>query len=141
MWAGSITSDIGINSGQLQSEFHAVMAGSNAYIKDNSLKKASLKNDTTILRAIEGDWIAEEYEQGAAIEAPLDCHGHDTYMGMTAWDDGQFDAQRCIDACKTSDDYGLQDRKCRFVNTYMERQNNVPVSQHCAMFAEYWPAR
>lgn len=135
MWDGTITPQTSITDGQLQGEFRAVMAGSNAYVKD-----VTAANDSNSLRALEDEWTSEEYENGAAIEAPLDCNGNDTYMGMSAWDDGKFDAQRCIEACKAADDHDLKDRTCNFVNTYMQRQDGVPVAQHCAMFSEYWPA-
>jgi hypothetical protein len=119
-----------MNNGQIREQFQVVMAGANAYVKD------IIFNNTT--PAIPSGYAIEKYALGAAIEAPLDCNGEDTYMGLAYWPDGHFDAQRCISACEQTHD--ATGRPCHFVNTYMQRRNNVPVIQHCAMFSEYWPS-
>ncbi|KAG9191065.1 hypothetical protein G6011_09153 [Alternaria panax] len=126
LWSGTILPDIAINHGQLREQFHVVMAGSNAYVKDI--------NGT--MPSVPAGFAIEEYSKGAAIEAPLDCNGKDTYMGLEHWSDSRFETQRCIDVCKKTHDAA---RQCRFVNTYMQRRNNVPTTQHCAMFSDYWP--
>lgn len=119
----------------MREQFHVVMAGSNAYVKD-----VAFGPDSDLLPAVRKNWVTQSYRNGAAIAAPLDCNGVDTYMGMSYWRDGRFDAQRCIDACEAAGKSDLQNRKCNFVNTYMQRRDGVPVSQHCALFSEYWPA-
>jgi hypothetical protein len=135
LWSGTTMPKIGTNDGQIREKFHIVMAGSNAYVKDLAFRRNG-NSTSNILK----DWIVQRYDNGAAIQVPLDCNGVDTYMGMSAWRDGRFDAQRCLDACKVAGDNDIQGRKCRFVNTYIQRRNGIPVSQHCAMFSEYWPA-
>lgn len=135
MWSGTILPDVAINKGQMRNKFRVVMAGSNAYVKD-----VAFGGDKNISAAVPKGWVTQKYSNGAAISAPLDCHGVDTYMGMSYWRDGRFNAQRCIDACEAAGKTDLQNRKCNFVNTYMQRKNGVPVSQHCAMFSQYWPA-
>jgi len=125
LWSGTILPNIAINEGQTREDFHVVMAGANAYVKD------------VVTPDVPAGYALEKYAFGAAIEAPLDCNGEDTYMGMRYWQDGKFDAQRCITACEETKD--VSGRQCHFVNTYMQRRNNVPVVQHCAMFSKYWP--
>ncbi|KAI4696119.1 uncharacterized protein J4E88_000291 [Alternaria novae-zelandiae] len=125
LWSGTILPNIAINEGQTREDFHVVMAGANAYVKD------------VVTPDVPAGYALEAYALGAAIEAPLDCNGEDTYMGMRYWQDGKFDAQRCITACEETND--ASGRQCHFVNTYMQRRNNVPVVQHCAMFSKYWP--
>ncbi|CAN9380491.1 unnamed protein product [Alternaria alternata] len=88
---------------------------------------------------VSDDYTIEKYDMGAAIEARLDCNGEDTYMGLKHWSDGHFDAQRCMDICKETHD--ASGRQCRFANTYMQRRNNVPTDQHCALFSKYWPTQ
>ncbi|RYN64945.1 hypothetical protein AA0117_g12311 [Alternaria alternata] len=129
LWSSTILPDIAINHGQLREQFHVVMAGSNAYVKDINGTTPSVSDDYTI----------EKYDMGAAIEAPLDCNGEDTYMGLKHWSDGHFDAQRCMDVCKETHD--ASGRQCRFANTYMQRRNNVPTDQHCDLFSKYWPTQ
>jgi hypothetical protein len=129
LWSGTILPDIAINHGQLRKQFHVVMAGSNAYVKDINGTTPSVSDDYTI----------EKYDMGAAIETPLDCNGEDTYMGLKHWSDGHFDAQRCMDICKETHD--ASGRQCRFANTYMQRRNNVPTDQHCDLFSKYWPTQ
>ena len=113
LWSGTILPNIAINEGQTREDFHVVTPD------------------------VPAGYALEKYAFGAAIEAPLDCNGEDTYMGMRYWQDGKFDAQRCITACEETKD--VSGRQCHFVNTYMQRRNNVPVVQHCAMFSKYWP--
>ncbi|EMD87748.1 hypothetical protein COCC4DRAFT_143088 [Bipolaris maydis ATCC 48331] len=135
LWSGTISPNANINKGQIREQFRIVMAGSNAYVKDITFSNRK-DGSSNILK----NWIVEKYKNGAAIQVPLDCNGVDTYMGVAAWRDGKFDAQRCLDACKVAGDTDIQSRKCRFVNTYVQRRNGVQVAQHCAMFSEYWPA-
>jgi hypothetical protein len=61
-------------------------------------------------------------------------------MGMSSWTDGRFDVNRCIAKCQQAGAGDVTGRECRFVNTYMERSNGVPYSQHCSMYSEYWPS-
>jgi hypothetical protein len=124
MWRGTITSDMPMNSGQYQQDFLVVIAGSNAYVKDVL--------DLGVVPKVAG-YTTEVYEHGAAIQTPLDCHGKDTYLGVREWFDGKYSAQRCIDACSAMPD-------CHFANTYFERKDDVPFSQHCALFSARWPA-
>ncbi|KNG46635.1 hypothetical protein TW65_06639 [Stemphylium lycopersici] len=139
LWAGTILPSIPLNKGQMRHQFHSVMAGFNAYVKDINIGGGKGKGKG--LPSVPADWIVQKYPHGAAIEAPRDCHGVDTYMGMRSWLDGHFDAERCIEACNAAGDHDVQGRKCHFVNTYMERMNNVPIKQHCAMFSEVWPSQ
>jgi hypothetical protein len=110
-----------MNYGQYQMDFQVVVAGSNAYVKDI---------DGSIVPEVPG---FETEVLNAGIEAPLDCHGEDTYLGVHTWDDGKLDIQRCIDTCTGN-------ARCHFVNTFLERFNNVPIVQHCARYTAHWNA-
>jgi hypothetical protein len=109
------------NYGQFQEEFHVVMAGSNAYVKEVDGATPYLPGYTT-----------EVYKDGGAILAPLDCQNKDTYIGVKSFLDAKFDAQRCVALCTATKD-------CHFVNTYMLRKGAVPVSQDCALYTRRWP--
>lgn len=112
-----------LNQGQMQADFHVVMAGVNAYVNDIVTDGSGFN--------IPGYGV-DAYNDGSAIIAPLDCNGHDTYLGVMRWYDGRFDAGRCIAMCEENPD-------CHFMNTYILRRNNVPYTQHCAMYSAYWP--
>jgi hypothetical protein len=81
LWAGTITPSIALNDGQMRSNFHVVMAGSNAYVKD--IVGDSSSNSS--VSSVPAGYTVEKYANGAAITAPLDCHGVDTYMGVMYW--------------------------------------------------------
>lgn len=100
------------------------MAGSNGYVRDVPSGEPSFPG-----------WSVESLG-AAAIEAPLDCKGKETYMGLQYWHDGKFDIERCLAACDAA-----QGPKCVFVNTYVQRQDGVPYSQHCAMYSAHWPKK
>ncbi|KAH4851886.1 hypothetical protein HBI56_087570 [Parastagonospora nodorum] len=124
LWQGTITSSThDLNHGQYQQEFHVVMAGSNAYVKQ-------VKFDT--VPSVPG-YNTDTYNNGGAIQAPLDCHGNNTYLGFRSWMDGRFDARRCTDVCTATKD-------CHFVNTYFLRDDDVPFAQHCSLYSAHWPS-
>jgi hypothetical protein len=112
-----------LNHGQYQQDFHVVMAGSNAYVKEVRFDGVS-----NIL-----GFTTDIYKDGGAIQAPLDCYGNNTYLGFKKWTDGKFDAQRCVDAC-------LATQNCHFANTYFMRDDGVPFAQHCSLYTVHWPA-
>jgi hypothetical protein len=114
-----------LNHGQMQADFHVVMAGVNAYVKDIVTPGSGAGYD------IPGYGV-EVYHNGDAIIAPPNCNGEQTYLGVTTWQDGRFDVRRCVADCEATPD-------CHFMNTYEERLNNVPYSQHCAKYSAYWP--
>jgi hypothetical protein len=111
-----------MNYGQYNEDFHVVLAGSNAYVKD-------IDGAFPIIPG----YLTEVYNDGGAILAPLDCNGKDTYIGVKKYTDAQFDAQRCIDYC-------AETPGCNYVNTYMLRKNGVPFVQDCALYTRRWTA-
>lgn len=84
----------------------------------------------------------------AAINAPNDCNGGYTYMGVKIWTDGPFDASKCAAACSGVSDYnranppsnGAAPQTCQFFNTYVLLRNGTSVGQYCAMYNETWSA-
>jgi hypothetical protein len=135
-----------MNAGQWQQDFKVVMAGSNGYIKDGvgsdiptsppspssppSPTNATDNADPTV-PTIAG-FNVEVYEN-AAIDAPLDCKGQDTYLGMRRFTDTRFNLQRCADTCKILGD-------CEFLNAYVLRSNDQPFVQHCDFYSQRWPS-
>jgi hypothetical protein len=124
LWTGTITNDMALNYGQYQEKFQVVIAGSNAWVKDIA---------PIIVPKLHG-FTTDVYEAGGAIEAPLDCHGEDTYLGVQKWYDGRLDTKRCAATC-------VANGRCHFINTFIERHNGVPFAQHCALYTAHWPPR
>ncbi|KAF2825770.1 hypothetical protein CC86DRAFT_34706 [Ophiobolus disseminans] len=109
-------------SGKNESQFQIVIAGSNAYTQVvNITVPAANGYDTDI------------YDNGAAIDAPLDCNGQNTSLGVTTWTDGKSDAQRCADACNANSN-------CHFANSYFQNLGDPPHNQYCALYTAHWPS-
>jgi hypothetical protein len=125
MWNGTILPSMPMNDGQMQADFHVVMAGVNAYVKDIAAPGSGTGYN------IPG-YDVDVYYHSAAVVAPPDCNGAQTYLGVARWEDGRFEVGRCIAACEATPD-------CHFMNTYEQRLNNIPYGQHCAMYSAYWP--
>jgi hypothetical protein len=123
VYTGTITDADAKNDGHYQTDFHVVIAGSNAYVKD----VASSGQPFTA-----PGFEVDTYTSGGAIQAPLDCNGKDTFVGSKMWYDGKIEIQRCIDACTANNG-------CHFINTFMEQHNDVPSIQNCALYSARWP--
>lgn len=134
-WGGPVTKENTWNSGQYQSQFQVVIAGSNGYVNQN-------------LRTPAG-YTALTYLGDAAINAPYDTQGYNTYMGAKFFSAGPFNAQLCADACTAQNKYniayppndGSPVQLCQFFNTYLtyiNKTSNVQ-GQVCAMYSEAWP--
>lgn len=81
------------------------------------------------------------YLGNAAINAPLDCNGHDTYMGVKIWTTGPFDPRLCAAACTATSDFDRThgfSQTCQFYNTYLLLKNGTAVGQYCAMYNQTW---
>jgi hypothetical protein len=108
-----------------------VIAGSNGYIRSSS--------STYSVSGYTGTYVGN-----AAVNAPLDCNGHNTYITYKEFSDGQpFSAARCAAACETETQYNIQhlDSRsiCRFFNTYLLLKNGVPQGQICSLYNTTWP--
>lgn len=73
----------------------------------------------------------------AAINAPLNCIGGDTYMGSKLWNDQFFDETRCAAACTAQSVYNVKHppskgspKTCQFYNTYVLSKNDVVQGQY-----------
>jgi hypothetical protein len=73
----------------------------------------------------------------AALNAPLNCNGVDTYMGSKLWADTIFDEARCAVACTAQSAYNLKHppskgspKLCQFYNTYVLYKNGVSQGQY-----------
>ncbi|WPH05110.1 Hypothetical protein R9X50_00801100 [Acrodontium crateriforme] len=130
-YGGPITSDSATNVGQWRDDFHVVIAGSNAYV-NHSITEPDGYSGAVFLG-------------NSAINAPLDCNGHDTYMGVKLFDSAPFDANLCATACSAQSDYNRAHpdsdgyfQTCQFFNTYVLYENNVAVGQYCSLYNETW---
>lgn len=117
-----------MNDGQWRQDFHVVIAGSNGYV-------------STLVDDVPG--YSKQYYGKAAINAPLDCNQHDSYMGYKLFNDGKpFDVARCAAACEAESQWNIQHlggrMLCRFFNTYVLNKNGVPQGQYCSMYNETW---
>jgi hypothetical protein len=132
LWGTVITPETATNTGQYRNNFHVVIAGSNGYIRSPSSADS--------VSGYTGTYVGN-----AAVNAPLDCNGHSTYITYKEFSNGQpFSAARCAAACETETQYNIQhlDSRsiCRFFNTYLLLKNGVPQGQICSLYNTTWPA-
>lgn len=133
LYRHSLSSDKPTNSGQFQQQFEVAVVGSNAYSATPDPAIPGYGTPTIL-----GD---------AAIEAPRNCLGESTYLGVATFTTGGFDATRCVKACddKNVEEQGIarsnpayRAKQCTFWNTYMVLKNGVAVRQECAMYTQPW---
>ncbi|KAK3066636.1 hypothetical protein LTS18_001590, partial [Coniosporium uncinatum] len=134
-WGSAIDKTTAVNDGQWRTldngtPFHVLVAGSNGYVSTN-------------FKTIPG--YTQAYLGTAAINAPLDCNGVDTYMGVKIITGKPFDTELCSELCSAQTKYNVahppktgDPRICRFFNTYIISRNGVPQGQYCAMYTEAW---
>ena len=130
-WGGPVSKDNAKNGGQWRNQFQVVIAGSNGYVNKSI--------------APQDGYTGPTYLGNAAINAPLDCAGGDTFMGSKVFTSGPFDAGLCSAACTAQSQYNLRHppatgspSTCQFFNTYLLLKNGVSVGQYCAMYTEAW---
>ncbi|PNS19527.1 Sporulation-specific protein 5 [Sphaceloma murrayae] len=132
-WGGPVTTENANNYGQFRSQFQVVIAGSNGYQNRSIATPAGYSSPT--------------YLGNAAINAPYDTEGADSYMGVAIFTSGPFSTQLCADACAMKTDYNTRNppdngpvQTCQFFNTYILYINNSQhlQGQYCAMYSESW---
>ena len=79
-WGGYVEAANALNEGQYHNQFHIVIAGSNGY----------MKTAIPLIDGYDGEALGD-----AAINAPLDCNGKDTYMGSKLFTTSRFDPGLC----------------------------------------------
>ncbi|TKA80898.1 hypothetical protein B0A55_01662 [Friedmanniomyces simplex] len=132
-YGGPVTPASATNLGQWRYDFHVVIAGSNGYVNNSIATPPGFQPPASL--------------GNAAINAPLDCGGHDTYMGVKTFTAGPFDAGLCAAACSSQSQYNLAyppqggvAQTCQFFNTYVLYNGSQSVGQYCALYNETWPA-
>lgn len=94
-------------------------------------------------------YTTPNYLGNAAINAPYDADGCNTFLGSTIFTSGPFNISLCANACSQKSAYavahppsnGSPIQTCQFFNTYVLYINNGPSQgQYCAMFSESWPS-
>ncbi|KAI5198023.1 hypothetical protein E4T39_06967 [Aureobasidium subglaciale] len=132
LWSGPVTTDNANNAGQWRKKFQVVIAGSNGYVNKS-------------IATPEG-YNAGVYLGNAAINAPVDCTGDDTFIGSRLLTNTVFDANLCAVACNEQADYARQhpapapqfNKVCQFFNTYILYKNGVALQQYCALYDQTW---
>ncbi|GAW23221.1 hypothetical protein ANO14919_127720 [Xylariales sp. No.14919] len=129
-WGGYISASNANNEGQWRDQFHVVIAGSNGY----------MKNQVAELPGWNGVSLGN-----AAINAPLNCLGQDTYMGSKIFTTSYFDVGLCAAACVSQNEYNTAHppdtgapKLCRFFVTFLSERNGSPEGQYCAMYTQSW---
>lgn len=133
-WGGPVGKENTNNAGQWRNQFQVVIAGSNGYVSKSISPQDGYTGPTYL-----GD---------AAINAPLDCSGGDTFIVPKTFADGPFDAGLCAAACTAQSDYninhpptdGTKPKTCQFFNTYMLLKNGVPEAQVCSLVSFRTPS-
>jgi len=132
LWGNAVSSSLATNTGQWRgSDFQVVIAGSNGYTKYGFPLPAG--------------YVAPADLGTAAIQAPLDCSGYDTYLGVRIFTDVPFDPDLCAAACTAQSEYNRAHppinadgsagyvQTCQFFDTYMLLKNGKPQFQECAL--------
>ncbi|CAD0046852.1 unnamed protein product [Aureobasidium pullulans] len=90
------------------------------------------------------------YLNNAAINAPYDALGYNTYMGAKVFATGPFNATLCAEACNAQNVYNIANppadgapvQTCQFFNTYLLFLNNTQaLGQYCAMYSSAWTSK
>jgi len=108
-----------------------VVAGSNGYV-NNSI-------------SYEAGYNAPVSLGSAAIDAPNDCSGSGTYLGVKLFTSGVFDPNLCLAACTAQTEYNMATApkdghalSCQFFTTYILYKNGLPVGQYCSLYSMEW---
>ena len=115
-------------------DFQVLIAGSNGYVNNTLATPAGYTGPGVL--------------SNAAINAPYDAQGYNTYMGSKIFIQGGFNVQYCADYCTAQNAYnvayppndGSPVQLCQFFNTYILYKNtpsNVQ-GQYCAIYSEPW---
>lgn len=134
-WGSPIDSSTATNTGQWRMNFHVLIAGSNGY-SSYRIPNAPTGYSTPV------------FLNNASINAPQDCNGAGTYMGVRMFNSGPFDVNLCAAACTATSNYdaahppsdGSAPMLCSFFVTYLLAKNGVVLGQYCAMYNETWSA-
>ncbi|KXJ87526.1 hypothetical protein Micbo1qcDRAFT_236389 [Microdochium bolleyi] len=133
-WGQAVSANLATNVGQWRgSQFQVVIAGSNGYNKFGTPAIPKYNGPVDL--------------GNAAIQAPLDCSGYDTYLGVKTFKDVPFDPSLCAAACTAQSDYNRAHppssgyvKTCQFFTTYMLIKNGEPQFQECALYTMAWDA-
>jgi hypothetical protein len=132
-WGGPVTVSNTNNYGRKWVGFSVVVAGSNGYVNQNI--------------AAPSGYSDANYLGNAAINAPYDSLGYNTYMGAKVFTSGPFNATLCAEACNAQNVYNLAHppadgspvQTCQFFTTYILSVNSkTALGQYCAMYSATW---
>ncbi|KAF9870602.1 hypothetical protein CkaCkLH20_11908 [Colletotrichum karsti] len=130
-WGGLVDQNNANNRGQWRNNFEVVIAGSNGYVVRRAADQPGYNSAINL-----GD---------AAINAPSDCAGFDTFMGSKIFTNGPFDPKLCAAACTAQSEYNLAHppqnapaQTCQFFNTFFVLKNGIPEGQYCSLYSKAW---
>ncbi|KAI4851190.1 hypothetical protein E4T45_05188 [Aureobasidium sp. EXF-8846] len=131
-WGGPVSSSNANNFGQWRNKFQVAIAGSNGYMNQTLEVPAGFGN--------------VQYLNNAAINAPLDHEGYDTFIQSRIFTAGPFNASLCAAFCQAQTKYNLATapkdgtpaKVCNFFNTYLLYLNTTSNSQgqYCSLTVE-----
>lgn len=133
LYSSILSQDYATNFGQYRQQFQVAIAGSNAYVLSSLLPGGGYT-------AAPGT-VGGQVQNGAAINAPLDANGNNTYAGNQWWNDGQLNVARCAQACSAHTAYTQQHGglPCNFINTYLQTQPGQTLEQQqCSFYSQAW---
>jgi hypothetical protein len=129
-WGGYVAEENANNDGQWRNDFHVVIAGSNGY----------MKTAVPDVAGYQGVFLGDQ-----TIEAPYNCNGEETYMGVKLFTISYFDPALCAAACTAATQFNLdhppppgQPVECTFFATYIAARNGRPEGQYCALYSQGW---
>ncbi|KAI1260411.1 hypothetical protein F5Y18DRAFT_257260 [Xylariaceae sp. FL1019] len=129
-WGGSLNTANTKNAGQYREQFEVVIAGSNGYMKTR-VPEVSGYTGVSL-----GD---------AAINAPLNCLGQDTFMGSKIFSTSYFDPNLCAAACASTTKYDVEHtaageapKICNYFVTFLAAENGTPQGQYCSLYTQSW---
>jgi hypothetical protein len=129
-WGGYVAEENANNDGQWRNDFHVVIAGSNGY----------MKTAVPDVAGYQGILLGDQ-----TIEAPYNCNGEETYMGVKLFTISYFDPALCAAACTAATQFNLehpppagQPVECTFFATYIAARNGRPEGQYCALYSQGW---
>ncbi|KAH0365933.1 hypothetical protein KCU65_g5750, partial [Aureobasidium melanogenum] len=92
-----------------------------------------------------GGYSSIVVSSSAALSAPLNCNGANTFIGSKLFTSGPFDESLCAAACTAQSAYNLKHplasglpKLCQYYNTYVLLKDGVSRGQHCTLYTQAW---
>lgn len=100
-------------------------------------QRRDVTGDAVMVSTTPGGYSKVVIPGTAAINAPLNCNGADTFIGSRLFSSGPFDESLCAAVCTAQSNYNLKHppssglpKTCQFYNTYVLFRDGVPQGQY-----------